>query len=609
MGQILLDSLERNKQIFLEKAIEKHGQKYDYSKVEYRGTHKKVIIICRHHGEFTQTPSGHLSSKGCNKCRIQKTSSKEEFIRKANDIHDNKYDYHLVQYVNNDTPVTVICHHHGPFETRPRSHTSSKSGCPKCWSKSDLNPLDRSVAKFGDKFVYSESEIVCKKHGTTGYNIYQHLKSAYGCKLCYEESRRIQPSEFISRANAIHNNKYKYTNIEFNAVSDTIKITCPHHGDFEQTASAHLYESKGCWQCSHGTLSSGEFVLRANNIHRNRYDYSRTVYLNIETKVEIICPDHGSFWQKPANHLSGAIGCKKCSSSALQNKVSTLLTDLGEDFQINDRSVIAPYELDLFVPRVGLGIEAHGNYFHSFNYIENSQERMRHHSKATLASSSNIALLQFYEHEINDKWEIVKSMIMHKLKLSSRIHARKCDVLKINHHDASALLRRSHIDGFINSTAHYGLKFGDELVSAVSFINKPGYWEIARYATLPGYCIIGGFSRLLKKFILEHKPNKLITYANRRFSVADVYKFNGFQLSHITKPNYVYLTSSGKYVGTRQRFQKHKLRSILPKYDGNLTEAENMFINGYRRLWDAGHYKLEFDFSNLRTKTRPCSIT
>lgn len=597
MGEVLFDSLERNKQIFLEKAVKKHGYKYDYSKVQYNGTHKKVIIICPHHGEFTQSPAGHLSSRGCNKCRIQRISSIDEFVRKANIVHDNKYDYSLVNYVNNDTPVTIICPEHGPFETRPRSHTSSKSGCPKCWSKSGLNPIERAVEKFGDKFLYSEDKIICKKHGLTGYNIHQHLKSTYGCRSCYEENRRMSHSEFILRANAIHKNKYGYNNVEFNAVSDIIRITCPHHDEFQQTAAAHIYESKGCWQCSHAPLSLDEFILKSNKTYNNRYDYSRVVYSNIDTKVEIICPDHGSFWQKPINHLSGVISCKKCSSSALQNKIIALLSELGEDFDVNNRSIITPYELDLYVPRVKLGIEVHGNYFHSYNHVESHQERMRHHLKATLATDANVSLLQFYEHEINNKWDIVRSMIEHKLRLSSRIYARKCDVLKIGHHAASELLQQSHMDGFINSTTHYGLKHDDKLISAISFINKPGYWEIARYATLPGYCVIGGFSKLLKEFISDFEPSKLMTYANRRFSIANVYKLNGFKLLHITKPNYVYLSSSGKYVGTRQRFQKHKLPAILPNYNSRLTEAENMFVNGYRRLWDAGHYKLEFDFN------------
>ena len=129
-----------SKEQFIEKARKVHGDKYDYSKVEYVKSSKPVCIICPKHGEFQQTPNNHLRGQGCQKCYdehrgITQRSTKEEFIKKAKEIHGNKYDYSKVEYVNSSTNVRIICPEHGEFWQRPDHHLSSKCGCPKCKAK------------------------------------------------------------------------------------------------------------------------------------------------------------------------------------------------------------------------------------------------------------------------------------------------------------------------------------------------------------------------------------------------------------------------------------------------------------------------------------------
>jgi protein-arginine kinase activator protein McsA len=113
-----------------------HGNKYDYSKVEYRNTHEKVCIICPEHGEFWQTPHNHLKGRGCQKCAKINSAKKRrlqvsDFINKARKIHNDKYDYSKVEYVNSQTPVCIICPEHGEFWQTPSNHLKGK-GCPKC---------------------------------------------------------------------------------------------------------------------------------------------------------------------------------------------------------------------------------------------------------------------------------------------------------------------------------------------------------------------------------------------------------------------------------------------------------------------------------------------
>jgi len=124
---------KNSKEEFLEKAIEIHGNKYDYSKVNYINSWTKIIIICPEHGEFEQTPNNHLKGQRCGLCHGNINLSKEEFIEKAIAIHDYKYDYDKVEYINNSTKVTIICPKHGEFEQIPKNHLAPQ-GCPICKS-------------------------------------------------------------------------------------------------------------------------------------------------------------------------------------------------------------------------------------------------------------------------------------------------------------------------------------------------------------------------------------------------------------------------------------------------------------------------------------------
>jgi hypothetical protein len=125
------------KEEFIEKARRVHGDKFDYSKVNYTNNKTPVIITCPDHGDFLQRPDRHLFGAGCPECGKESNGEKhrlspEEFIKRAKEIHDNKYDYSKVNYINMGTTVIITCPKHGDYETTPSSHIYSKVGCPKC---------------------------------------------------------------------------------------------------------------------------------------------------------------------------------------------------------------------------------------------------------------------------------------------------------------------------------------------------------------------------------------------------------------------------------------------------------------------------------------------
>lgn len=149
------------KEDFVRRAIAIHGDKYDYSKVEYTTGAVKVPIICKEHGEFLATPYSILAGHGCPYCAGVIALDNEEFIRRSNEVHDGIYDYSKVNYINNHEKVCIICHkknkygkEHGEFWQNPSSHMKG-SGCPKCHSPH----LEKQIRAFlGHKIIQFEEQ-------------------------------------------------------------------------------------------------------------------------------------------------------------------------------------------------------------------------------------------------------------------------------------------------------------------------------------------------------------------------------------------------------------------------------------------------------------------
>jgi hypothetical protein len=145
------DSKKLTTEQFIQKAKSIHGDKYDYSQTSYSETRNKVNIICKIHGSFNQRASDHLLGAGCKVCHdMSRTLTTEQFIQKAKSVHNNKYDYSLVDYVNKSTKVIIVCKKHGDFNQTPESHVFKKSGCPKCIHIANTKP-EQLVAKHLDK--------------------------------------------------------------------------------------------------------------------------------------------------------------------------------------------------------------------------------------------------------------------------------------------------------------------------------------------------------------------------------------------------------------------------------------------------------------------------
>jgi len=147
-----------NKETFIKRSCEIHGDRFGYGDVDYKGNTVKVKIRCQKHGVFEQVPCSHLKGIGCAECSGLKKSNTEDFTKKARKKHGDLFGYDNVHYKNNKTKVKIRCHVHGIFEQRPNCHLLG-SGCPEC-SPSNKSNIDKFIKKaretHGDLFGYDE---------------------------------------------------------------------------------------------------------------------------------------------------------------------------------------------------------------------------------------------------------------------------------------------------------------------------------------------------------------------------------------------------------------------------------------------------------------------
>ena len=409
---------------------------------------------------------------------------------------------------------------------------------------------------------------------------------------------------FVKKAIIAHGGVYDYSQAEYTRSDHKIKIVCKTHGSFFQLPYSHL-AGRGCSKCGKNSSAikqsqnkswdKTQFISVAESIHNKKFLYSSTDYTNAKTKVAITCPTHGVFYQTPNKHIHGAkpTGCPNCVAliSREHTKVNNFLNSVGISYLENVRD-LSQHEIDIWIQNANFGIEVHGCYWHGcrLNNQENHRRlRNLHHTKATEARSEGFNLYQFWDYEINNKFDIVKSMVQHKIGLSKKVYARKTSTH--NDKNVSQFLSKTHMQGHRNASINYCLEIDDEIMAALTISKHPTYeWEIIRFSQKLDYCIVGGFSKLLAAFIKDINPSQILTYANRRFGEGEVYLKSGFQRLPNTKPNYFYYKGNVKL--SRQQCQKKKLLKLLgDNFNPNLSETNNMLINGYSKVYDAGNAK------------------
>jgi very-short-patch-repair endonuclease len=337
-----------SKKEILKKFQEKHNNFYDYSKMIIKNINTKIIIICPIHGEFLQTPKKHMYGQGCPKCK-NKNKSIFDIKNEMNIIHNNFYDYSLfLNYVNNTQKINIICPIHGIFIQSVAKHKRGQ-GCSKCsnvYKYSTTEFIDVANKIQNNRYSYTKTDY---KNNKTKIVITCPIHGDFeqtpgnhlkgqGCPKCSGNIKK-QTDEFILVSNKIHNNFYDYSKTQYIDSKTKVIITCPIHGDFEQNPNSHIKGHK-CSKCvGNNKKNNDEFIILANKIHDNFYSYDKIIYKGNKNSIIITCPIHGDFVQLPSNHLKGH-GCPKCNNKIRDiDNFKKYSNELHNNFYSYDKSL------------------------------------------------------------------------------------------------------------------------------------------------------------------------------------------------------------------------------------------------------------------------------
>ena len=286
------------------------------------------------------------------------------------------------------------------------------------------------------------------------------------------------------------------------------------------------------------------------------------------------------------------------SKSWCEHDVRTWLTNNNFSYVQNDRTTIAPLEIDFLVENK-VAIEVNGVYFHSELA---GKDKNYHRNKMTRVLENGHRMFMIYDYELLSNSDLVYSMLMSRLNITTKLFARKTELYVPTHDETAKFLNENHIQGNVSSPLRLALRYEGEIVSLMTmsktrFSKKEATHEMVRFCSKRGLTVVGALSKLFINLVKVHNIESCVTYADLRFGVGDAYKSVGFTQVGITPPNYWYFDSKKAAnlqnfkLESRIKYQKHKLKNILTIFDESKTEWENMVINGYNRVWDCGNMK------------------
>jgi hypothetical protein len=345
-------------ELWMQKAKAIHGERYDYSQVNYKDAKTHVIVVCKDHGSWKCNPSNHVNkglARGCPSCGGSKSKSSETFVNDANKIHGNLYDYTQVQYLRAHTPITIICRLHGSFLQTPTSHLSG-AGCRQCATIAILQRIrEESLSSIKEKLhakegsnvsivdesfknINEEADFVCNAHGKYRRLVNSALYGTNACIRCFHESEKSNSLDQLSAEKRIFSmlleSEISIESFEYKGKNDTtLVLICPKHGRWMTNWSVVTKNRGSCPKCSYEASvpkrtasikklheESREkrwlaYLTKFKESHGDQYDYSKATFVDAKTPIEIVCPAHGSFMQTPDSHTIG--GCRLCADEEL----------------------------------------------------------------------------------------------------------------------------------------------------------------------------------------------------------------------------------------------------------------------------------------------------
>lgn len=323
--------------------------------------------------------------------------------------------------------------------------------------------------------------------------------------------------------------------------------------------------------------------------------FSKDEYINVDTNYKWLCKVCNSVYEDNIDDGSMPV-CKVCYPVTTQSSLGEkellhfITNELGFEVIENTKNVIYPKEIDIFIPKLNIGIEYNGLYWHS----EKKVGKKYHQDKFLLCKEKNIRLIQIFEDEWVFKKEIVKARLSHILRKASNVcYARQCSIRSISSAEYKTFIEKHHIQGYVPAGLILGAFFNEMLVALMSFGNRSIFKnkgaELLRFATIGNIPGIAG--KLFAHYIRDQSPGHVYSYCDIRWGVGSVYEKIGMKYTGLTAPGYSY-TKDG--ISRVHRYNLAKYKLVENGADPLLTGSAITASLGYYKIYDAGNYKFEW---------------
>ena len=538
-----------------------------------------------------------------------------EDVRK---ILAEKKNYTLLstEYINSDQKLDIICDVGHRTKVTLGSIQSGR-GCPECGRISraktrtiPFSKISETITNEGYEVLTKESEykdtrtkihVKCK-NGHFTYLSYLDFKGGHGCKFCGRD--RVKQSLKLSYdfvKSSFEERGYKLLSTEYINFSQKLDFICP-NGHIGKITYASFRINRGCKKC--GRIVCGNKRKKDKNdiesfITSIGYKILDFNYINSKSKMFLECQKGHQFHMR-WNDLQQGIRCPSCFTARSYTEIDifNFVKNFCPDTIQGDYIIASPYELDIVVPSKKLAIEYCGLYWHGENGAK--KHRDYHRNKLRLCNIKGYNLITIFEDEWLYRKDIVESILKNRLGVSQNIvFARKCNIQEIEASEAREFCKQNHIQGYAESSIKLGAFYNYRLVSVMTF-SKPSIakntskdvdYELSRFCSLLDTNVIGIASKFMSYFLKKYNCNSMISFSDNRWFNGNLYPKIGFNKEYVTDPNYWYFKSPDKTRIHRFSFRKDLLSSKLSKFDVNLSEWENMKVNGYDRIWDCGNIK------------------
>jgi hypothetical protein len=406
--------------------------------------------------------------------------------------------------------------------------------------------------------------------------------------LFYEKVKKTKKKKYDNET---------YVNVDKAKLTKLIKYGDENYNNIEKHKKTNIerYQNEN--------VSKSEYYFKKMfEKYKSQYDTYNIIKVD-KKHVDVKCANCGEISNLHKQlvyerHKAGHDVCLICNPLGQSNKSKSEdeIYDFLSEFTTNikRRVKVGGIEIDILI-NDNIGIEFNGVWWH--NELFKSNEF--HLNKSEICEKNGISLIHIFEDEWKYKKEIVKSILLNRLGLRTvNIYGRKCQLKYISSSESDSFLIENHIQGKVKSSVRIGAFYGDEIVSVMTFSRgrilmggKKDEWELNRFCNKINTTVIGIFGKMLKFFLNEYNPEKIVSYSDIRLFDGNIYPKNNFKMVSKSRPNYWYVVGDVRL----HRFNFRKSNLVKEGYDINKTEREIMFERKIYRIYDCGNIRWEYN--------------